>query len=190
LKVSHDISLAPSDARPCMYRRTSPIPDEPAAGAPLREVIKNRVTGLMGLSSVQYNPPNKTDCVPTEVCRYRKRRLQGEVRSPHVTFPPPSFHPFALPDTHTQRHVCMSFERSSRYGQELISLPMISVLISLFFRSTTRTHGSWVERRATRASSATRRTWRASALTSPSSRYPGVRAWPACRSCRRSSCRR
>lgn len=101
LKVSHDISLAPSDARPCMYRRTSPIPDEPAAGAPLREVIKNRVTGLMGLSSVQYNPPNKTDCVPTEVCRYRKRRLQGEVRSPHVTFPPPSFHPFALPDTHT-----------------------------------------------------------------------------------------
>ena len=52
---------------------------ERLAGQRLDQVVRERVTGPLRLDSIGYNPIDEVDVAPTEVCRWRKRRLVAEV---------------------------------------------------------------------------------------------------------------
>ena len=52
---------------------------ERLAGQRLDQIVRERVTGPHGLDSIGYNPIDQIAVAPTEVCRWRKRRLVAEV---------------------------------------------------------------------------------------------------------------
>ena len=52
---------------------------ERLAGGRLDEIVRERVSAPLGLDSIGYNPAERLNIAPTEVCAWRKRRLLGEV---------------------------------------------------------------------------------------------------------------
>ena len=52
---------------------------EALTGQPLAQAIADLVWQPLGIMDVLFNPPDPGRCAPTEFCRWRNRRMQGEV---------------------------------------------------------------------------------------------------------------
>jgi len=52
---------------------------ERLTGSRLDEIVRERVSAPLGLDSIGYNPAERLNIAPTELCAWRKRRLAGEV---------------------------------------------------------------------------------------------------------------